>query len=283
MNKKWIIILAVIAMIFLPYLSEMNAQCGGGGNGGNGNGNGSGNGNQNGHGNGNGNGNGNGSGIINGTAFTFSGTVTDVGVVGNGLVIDGSLTVTGLGPFSYWESYNIGRPVVGDAVSGNGYTVDYNGIEHNVLTNITVNGKTIEMRDADGYPLWRGNGGGYGNGGNEWCGGGYGSYENILEGTPFVIEGDVISLSSMGNSGFNGNGLVIASVSGNETVNGLGPCYYWDNLGVVRPVVGDRVKTEGFAMLYNLTSVNVLMSITLSDGVKVQLRDPDTGAPLWRR
>jgi hypothetical protein len=33
---------------------------------------------------------------------------------------------------------------------------------------------------------------------------------------------------------------------------------------------------------FNDTTINVLMSIVLGDGTTVQLRDPETGAPLWR-
>ncbi len=267
MNKKWIIMLTVMAILVLPVMAQNNN--GGNGNGGSGNG-------------GNGNNGTNVYDILAGTPFSFSGTVSMTGIAGDGLIIDGSLTVTGLGPIRYWDSLNVEKPVVGDMVSGNGYTVDYDGIVQNVLTDITVNGSTVELRDTEGLPLWRGSGGS-GTGENNWSGGGWGSYISILEGTPFNISGDIISTGPMDQSGFSGDGLVIATVSGNITVTGLGSFYYWESLGAVKPVVGETVNAEGYSVIYDTLTVNVLMSITLSDGVIIQLRDPETGAPLWRR
>ncbi len=275
MIKKWIIMLAVITLLVLPVLAQNNG--GGNGNGGSGNGGNGGNG-------GSGNGGTNLYSIIDGTPFSFSGTVIECGVVGGDLVVsttNGNLTITGIGPINYWDSLSVEKPVVGDTVSGNGYTVDYDGVIGNVLTDIIVNGAMVELRDADGRPLWRGisgNGTGEGN----WSGGGYGSYTGILEGTSFSLEGDIISTGPMDQSGFSGDGLVIATASGNVTVTGLGSFTYWENLGLVKPVVGDTVSVEGYAVVYDTNTVNVLMSITI-DGIKVQLRDPETGAPLWRR
>ena len=205
-------------------------------------------------------------------------------MTGNGLLVsteNGNLAVTGLGPFHYWDSLGVAKPVVGDLVSGNGYTVDYNGIIKNVLTDITVNGTTVELRDANGWPLWRGSGSG-GHGGNPGHGGGFREdYHNILNGTPFTYEGEVISNCVTG-LGIQGDGLLIATTEGNIEVHGLGPVRYWESLGLSKPVVGDTVTANGFIVDFNSTTVNVLMSIVLGDGTTVQLRDPETGAPLWR-
>jgi len=292
MNKKWIIFLAIVTLTLLPALAQDsvgytnghgNGGCGNGGNGGN---NGNGNGGNGGNGNG-GNGNGNGYGpihnIYDGIPFSFSGTVVSTGLSGSGLVVsteNGDITVTGLGPMRYWYSLGVQKPVVGDAVSGNGYTVDYNGFEQNVLTDITVNGITVLLRDETGAPLWKGIG--YG---GQWqgpgCGGGYGDYSYILQGTPFNYQGEVISGGTTG-FGIHGSGLVISTTDGNVELHGLGPIHYWYSLEVTRPVVGDVITAEGYAVDFNGTTVNVLMSITLDNGTVVQLRDPETGAPLWR-
>jgi hypothetical protein len=293
MNKKWMIFLAIVTLTLLPALAQDstgytnghgnggygNGDCGSGGNGGNGNGNG------NGGGNGNGDHNGNGPihNILDGTPFTFSGTVINCGVSGSGLVVatsEGELTVIGLGPIHYWDSLGVPRPVVGDSVSGNGYTVDYDGVLQNVLTDITVNGITVQLRDAEGLPLWQhmGHGwywGGPGNGGCEDC------YMQILAGAPFTYSGEVLD-DCAGSTGFRGDGLVISTTDGNIEVRGLGPLYYWQSLDVSRPVVGDVVTVTGYTVDYSGIPVNVLMSITLSDGTTIQLRDPETGAPLWR-
>jgi hypothetical protein len=278
MNKKMMMLLVIMALVLIPVVAQDTA---------NGNGYGSGNG-QNGNGNGSGNGNENGNGtpihnLYDGTPFSFSGTVISCEMTGNGLLVsteNGNLAVTGLGPFHYWDSLGVAKPVVGDMVSGNGYTVDYNGIVRNVLTDITVNGITVELRDANGWPLWRGSGAG--NGGNPGQGGGYmGLYYHILNGTPFTYEGEVISTCVTG-LGIRGDGLVIATTEGNIEVHGLGPVHYWEHLELSKPAVGDTVTVSGFTVDFNGTTVNVLISIVLGDGTSVQLRDPETGAPLWR-
>ncbi len=57
----------------------------------------------------------------------------------------------------------------------------------------------------------------------------------ILDGTPFVFEGTVVSIGS-------GTGMVIATAEDNATVYGIGPVRYWDSLDVDRPAVGDVVR-----------------------------------------
>lgn len=290
MNKKLMILLAIVTLVLLPaFAQDSVVYTNGHGNGGNGNGGNGGNGNGNGNGGDGGNGNGdqNGNGpihnILDGTPFTFSGTVINCGVSENGLVVstsEGELTVFGLGPIRYWESLGVPKPVVGDTVSGNGYTVDYDGVLRNVLTDITVNSITVQLRDAEGLPLWKNMGhgwywGGPGNGGCENC------YTQILAGTPFTYNGEVIN-DCTGTTGFRGDGLVISTTDGNIEVRGLGPVYYWQSLDVSRPVEGDVVTVTGYTVDYNGLPVNVLMAITLNDGTIVQLRDPETGAPLWR-
>jgi hypothetical protein len=286
MNKAIMITLAILSLMLLPLTAQSNGQGGGGnmnggGHGGGGNGNGGG-------GNGNGGG-GNGGGgacnpiynILDGTPFSFSGSVVSAGTYGSEVVVstaNGNLTLSGLGPNWYWYNQNMTKPVVGDAVSGNGYAVDYNGVARNVLTDITVNGTQILLRDADGYTLWRGQGGGWGTPGQ----GGFGGIcTDILSGTAFNYEGEVLTAYTY-NYGIHGNGMVIATTSGNITISGLGPNYYWQNLNVVKPVVGDTIKANGFMVDYNGNQVNILMSIVLQDGTTVQLRDTETGAPLWR-
>ncbi|MCK4761802.1 MAG: hypothetical protein KAW12_06340 [Candidatus Aminicenantes bacterium] len=280
MNKKIMILLAIIGLVLLPVQAQESVD--GFGNG-NGNGSGSGNGNQNQNSGENGNGNGiPGFNLFEGTPFSFEGTVISCGTGGDALVaatVDGNLTVTGLGPSSYWYSLEAQKPVVGDPVSGKGYTVDYNSLERNVLTEITVNGVKVELRGEDGRPLWRG--GSNGNNENAQRGGGWGgSYNDILNGVPFTYEGEVICAYTS-NFGMTGSGMQIATAAGNISVVGMGPQFYWEISEVDRPVAGDIVTAKGFAVDYNGNAVNVLMSITVN-GVFVQLRDPETGAPLWR-
>jgi hypothetical protein len=267
MNKKWMILFAIVMLALMPLTAQdsTGSAMWRNGNGNNGNGNGTGNGPIN---------------IYDGTPFSFSGIVVSYGNSGNALVVAtdaGELTVIGLGPRRYWKKLGIAKPVEGDSVSGNGYTVDYNGNVLNVLTDITVNGVTVQLRDEEGRPAWKriGNRGNWGGNGP-----GNGNYEAILNGTPFSYTGEVID-DIAGPHGFRGSGLVIATSDGNVEVGGLGPNWYWDRLEISKPVVGDTVTADGYKVDINGTVVNILISIILGDGTTVQLRDPETGAPLW--
>jgi hypothetical protein len=101
-----------------------------------------------------------------------------------------------------------------------------------------------------------------------------GSMEIILDGTPFEVAGTVVSLMS-------GKGMVIAIDEGDVTVYGVGPSSYWEKVGVDRPVVGDMVLVSGYTVDYSGVLINIAMAITVDDTL-VQLRDPDTGVPLWK-
>ena len=99
--------------------------------------------------------------ISDGEPFTCTGEVTSVGYFGSGTVIateDGAeITLYGLGPIWFWDSQGISRPEVGDVIEVSGYSVDYNDMQRNVVTSITMGGEIIELRDPEtGAPLWRG-------------------------------------------------------------------------------------------------------------------------------
>ncbi|MDQ1353970.1 MAG: hypothetical protein QG657_4279 [Acidobacteriota bacterium] len=310
MTKKNLYIASLVILIAFPFIvySYMGGNGYGNGTGygngaGNGTCNGTGYGNGNGNGNGNGTGNGNGSGnglrngngpvfnLLTGTPFSYSGTVVSIALGSTGMTLStpgGNLDFYGVGPRNYWDSKEVERPGIGDNVNVSGYTVDYNGVPRNVLFQVVVDGNTLQLRDTTtGYPLWRngaqGNSGGNGNNAN-----GSGSFRNqtcprydILNGTPFSYEGDIISGGASSCAG-NGNGIVIATLSGNVTVEGLGPWRFWQTIGAERPTVGDTLKVTGFTVNYDGNLLNILMTVVI-DGKTVQLRDPQTGLPLWWR
>ena len=115
--------------------------------------------------------------ILAGTPFTVTGNVIDI-VVGGGVLVtpteadedviideyvdeDGyvvkTATIYGIGPVRYWDSLEgVDRLAVGDLIKVSGFVVDYNGVERNIAVTITVGGVTVELRDSDGVPLWRG-------------------------------------------------------------------------------------------------------------------------------
>jgi hypothetical protein len=67
-----------------------------------------------------------------------------------------NIAVFGIGPSWFWESLGIDRPVVGDVIHVTGYEVDYSGTIRNIAVTIETDETTVVLRDAAGYPLWRG-------------------------------------------------------------------------------------------------------------------------------
>ena len=67
---------------------------------------------------------------------------------------------------------------------------------------------------------------------------------------------------------------------------GIGPVSYWDSKDVDYPEVGDTLTVNGFEVNYDGTTRNIAMRITNADDETdpkiIQLRDPETGQPLWR-
>jgi hypothetical protein len=94
--------------------------------------------------------------------FKYSGTVVSL-IRGEGLLLattkSGNVKVYGLGPYRYWDSLDIDRPVVGDSITVEGAVVSYNGVERNIAYSITTSDGKIDLRDADGRPLWKGKAG----------------------------------------------------------------------------------------------------------------------------
>ena len=115
------------------------------------------------------NGRGNGTGICNntrtpvydisaGSEFQYTGDVVSI-VRGQGMVLatdEGNITIYGIGPIRYWAFQGVERPVVGETIEVNGYTVDYNGVVRNIATSVVVGDDKVELRDSDTcMPLWR--------------------------------------------------------------------------------------------------------------------------------
>jgi len=96
------------------------------------------------------------------STFTYDGVITSAGVPGDGVEIstaDGLVIVYGLGPYRYWESLGLDKLealAVGASISVTGIVMDFSGELRNLVTTVTVDGLTIDLRDpATGKPLWR--------------------------------------------------------------------------------------------------------------------------------
>lgn len=98
----------------------------------------------------------------------------------------------------------------------------------------------------------------------------------FLEGTPLPIEGTVFEIA------FAGQGLQIDTGYEVVTVYGIGPFRYWTDLGVDRPEVGETISVDARVVSFTDGTVKAIaVTIYLGDEV-VELRNPETGATLWR-
>jgi hypothetical protein len=98
---------------------------------------------------------------------------------------------------------------------------------------------------------------------------------DICEGTRFDYTGNVVSI-------VRGGGLLLATDEDNIIIYGIGPVRYWESQGVERPAVAETIKVDGYTVDYNGVDRNIAVSIVVGDD-EVELRDPDTCAPLWRQ
>ncbi len=251
---KKISLAALAVILSLVLCLPAFAKNGGGGNGG---------------GNGGGTPGGGGSCIVltDGTPFAYAGTIIEM-VRGDGFVLateTGNVTVYGLGPTSYWTTLGLDKPAVGDAVEVSGFAVDFNGVVRNIAFAIVVDGQAIQLRDEEtGQPLWLGSVGGPH---------GRGPGQMLLAGEAFHLDGTVVSVVL-------GKGLTVATADGEIVVGGLGPVTYWEAEDVPLPVAGDAVSVDGVIVEIKDASRYIAFAVTVN-GLTIQLRDPETGKPLW--
>jgi hypothetical protein len=108
-----------------------------------------------------------------------------------------------------------------------------------------------------------------------------GSGVNIFENAPAITITGKVS-----NAAYYGQGLEIDNGTEVVTVYGIGPVWYWNSLEIERPVIGDDVTIEGYEVTFSDGSVkNIAVTITISGETPqtIELRNTDTGAPLWRK
>lgn len=110
------------------------------------------------------------------------------------------------------------------------------------------------------------------------AGDGTGPIHDLLSGEPVTISGTVSSIFPCGDA------IQITNEDGETfTICGIGPAFYWEELGITRPAVEDTITVNGAVITFSDGSTKtVAISIAIGDQL-VQLRDPETGLPLWRR
>lgn len=105
-------------------------------------------------------------------------------------------------------------------------------------------------------------------------GDGTGLIHDVTSGDPFTFTGFVTDFAM-------GGGLTLTTTTGDVQIYGIGPVFYWTSQNVNYPEITDTLTANGFTVNYNGVYRNVAMSITI-DGSTIALRDPVTGAPLWK-
>ncbi len=165
--------------------------------------------------------------------------------------------------------------------SGGGYGEGVNFIDENGdgICDSLSRGDCASYIDEDGDGICDNSGGGRNCSGCDSKGNRGGSpLINITDGTLFTYTGEVTSV------GYGGRGMVIEpdeEVDEEVIIYGLGPLWFWDCKNVSRPLVENMIEVTGYTVEYNDGQRNIAVSITIDDET-IELRDPATGAPLWR-
>jgi len=92
--------------------------------------------------------------------------------------------------------------------------------------------------------------------------------------TSRTIEGTVVAFGS-------GGGMTVDNGTAEITIFGIGPVWYWGAQGIDSPDVGDTVIVDARDVEFLDGTKTLAVSITIDDQT-IQLRDPETGCPLWR-
>jgi hypothetical protein len=83
-----------------------------------------------------------------------------------------------------------------------------------------------------------------------------------------------------------GKNCVVLEVEGEQVkIYGLGPNWYWEANEIEKPGVGDLVTVTAYAVVFLDATRYVASSVTIAENTAeeqmIQLRDPETGCPLW--
>jgi len=96
----------------------------------------------------------------------------------------------------------------------------------------------------------------------------------IYPATSRTIEGTVVAFGA-------GGGMTVDNGTAEITVFGIGPVWYWGSQGINAPAVGDMVIIDARDVEFLEGTKTLAVSITI-DNQTLQLRDAETGCPLWR-
>jgi hypothetical protein len=120
--------------------------------------------------------------------------------------------------------------------------------------------------------VFAGNGKGMGIG----AGDGTGPLYSIIEGVAVEVSGTVASI------GTQGSGIGIDTGAEIVTVYGMGPLAFWAAAGIEKPEIGEEITVNGYEITLSDGSFKIIAASVIIAGEELVLRDPETGAPLWR-
>lgn len=104
---------------------------------------------------------------------------------------------------------------------------------------------------------------------------GTGPITDIYSGEPVVVSGTVADINS-------GCGIVVDDGTEMVTIYGIGPYWFWEKSGVDRPQVGEEIIVDAYNVTFSDGSSKIIATKITVSGINIELRDPETGAPLWR-
>lgn len=107
-------------------------------------------------------------------------------------------------------------------------------------------------------------------------GDGTGPISSIIDGIPVEVTGIVAGI------GTSGNGIGIDTGVEIVTVYGMGPVSFWDAAGIAKPEIGEDITVKGYEIVLTDGTFKIIAGSVLLGGEELVLRDPESGAPLWR-
>jgi hypothetical protein len=235
---------------------------------------------------GNGNGNGNGNSATNGQQtqaqqqvaaqamvgepWTAAGTISLIDFAGLTLSLPDSEVYVELGPQAYWQDQGV-ELQVGDTVTVDGFAGEQG---YHAATVTTASGEQIQVRTADGQPLWSGgvqNQNGARNGATNASALQDGSHVPQPQAQVdewITLEGTLIAL--------NRSNFTLQTTAGEQITFQAGQPRFFESQGVTL-AVGDEVIVVGFWQGTQFSAGDITRVAT---GQRVMLRDPN-GRPLW--
>lgn len=99
-----------------------------------------------------------------------------------------------------------------------------------------------------------------------------------------IFEGEAVTLTdvTIAEIAYYGQGFKVDTGTEVVTVYGLGPIWYWEQLGTAYPAVGDAITVNAYNVTFSDGSVKLIAASVVIGDAEIALRDSETGAPIWR-